>query len=416
MSAPHEVPDVASLEQEMFQMPIPPDQKDESVIDEPVIDPVKPTAQSLGGDRFDFDGNLVKDNKIIKTAAEIKAGGEKSKDDFAGKKEEAKDEEVEMKVDAEGNLIDKDNKVIKKAGEFEIDDKGNVTFNETPFVQTIAEAYKAKGYSLLDEEGNPLAFEDSDEGYQTLTSAIALEEANTYIKEYIESNPEVVGLANYLRAGVGTPLDYYKSKVSTVDYTALDKVTEEADQEAVVLDQLMKMNNMKEEDAKDIVKMYKAAGSLGDKSKAALVSLQDWQRTNQTNEQQEVARLLKKEEDDHKDYIESIRNTVMTGKLGNFEIPVAERQKFVEFLVKPVDGNMSEATKQYNALPLDQQLMLDYMYFTKFDVDALVKIKLNQAKADMFSERAKRGQKIIITENFQRNGESGGIPDLANIS
>ena len=87
MSAPHEVPDVASLEQEMFQMPVSLDSKDDSGIDEPVNDPVKPTAQSLGGDRFDFDGNLVKDNKIVKTSAELKAESVKSKEDFAGNKE-----------------------------------------------------------------------------------------------------------------------------------------------------------------------------------------------------------------------------------------------------------------------------------------------------------------------------------------
>lgn len=377
------------------------------------LDPV-----ALGGDRFDKGGNLIKDNKIIKTKEEIEASVTKTEEskketfDVEDTKKEDPKNEVEEKyeIDKDGNLI-KDGAIFKKKGEFKINDAGEVSLETKGFVDSLIDLAKTQGYNFVDEEGNQLEFEDSDSGYFALTQSIAEQEAVKNINTFLETYDPVKELYIHLQAG-GKAEDFYSKKASLIDYSNIAQPTEDTQRESLVMDLFRKVYNMPEDKAKEMTTLIKDSNNLEAKSIEALAELSNWQKKATEDERAANQALIKAQQEEQSKTLKAINTTIINGKLGEIEIPAKERNDFYTYLTQEIKPGVTKSTESYEKLSLDQQLMIDYLVYKGMSLEDLVKVKLQTAKADLIKNRAGQLKPIIVSTKFSAN--QGQMPTDAD--
>lgn len=373
----------------------------------PVVESVTPTLnpQDFGGDRFDAMGNLVKDGAVIKRKTDIDA-------EIAAKGG-VDDAPVEASVNAEGDLVDSKGTVLKKKGEFALSETGEVVTNDNSFVRSLMNQAIERGYSFTGEDGNPVEFEDSTEGYYELTQAIAQQEASNSIESWLDSNSEIKNMYLHMQAG-GNPLDYYSSKVNVTDYTQLENPTEVLDQELLVIDMYHKMYNMPEKEAKEMATLIKDANNLEVKSREALAALKTWQKETEIKTIEANKATIAAQQELQVKELKTIHTTIQNGNLGDFKIPDTKKAAFYEYLTKEVEAGTTQSLKDYNALPIDKRLMMEYLLFTGLDVNKLIELKVKSAQADLIKDRSK-GKPIIVrsAQNFQKQGAD--VPKLEEL-
>jgi hypothetical protein len=384
-------------------------------IPNPIVEPIVEDTVKIadlnpgdfGGDRFDSSGNLIKDNKIFKSReaieAEHKAKNVKPTD---VKPTDVKVEDTEEYVlDKDGNLANKKGEIVKQKGEFEVDKDGNVIFKEESFINSLIEVAKNQGYEFVDETGKPLEFEDSQEGYFEVAKYIGEQEAIAYVTQVHQQYPEIKNLQDHLLAG-GSPLDFYKSRVELRDYTNVDLKDNVGNQELALLDKYTKIHNMDENEARKFIDLIKSAGNLEVDSKAALVELQNWQKSQIDKYTAENQAKIVAAKEAQIQTLTAIEQTVLKGELDNITIPANKRREFFEYLTKEIEPGVTKSAKDYDSLPLDKKLVFEYLLFSGLNVDELVKIRVAKAQADLIKDRNKNTRAIKITNNhnFQANG------------
>lgn len=378
--------------------------------DEVDIKDLNPT--DFGGDRFDIMGNLIKDGKVVMSKKDLI---EKAKENKSVKTEES--EEVEEYIqDKQGNLVDKSGKVIYEKGTFTIKEDGTVELvNDTnSFIKPLVNKFTELGYSFKDENDQEIAFDDSEEGYLELTQHIAEQNANTVINNWLESNPEVKRIYDHLQTGRSME-DYLEYRKNYNDYTKMEEPVTKEGQEKIVMDYYTKLFNLPEKDIKDMVTLLADSGKLEEKSKEALNALKVAQVEEEKASQQARIEAEKAAKKQQQDTINQLNSIISTGKIGSFEIPEKLKTGFFEYLTKPVENGMTKASLEYEKLPLEDKLVLEYLLFNGLNFDKLTAIKKEEVKGDLIRERAKAAKKIIISKspNFKR--ENQVIPDITTI-
>lgn len=385
---------------------------------EPIVEPIVEDTVKIadlnpgdfGGDRFDASGNLIKDNKIFKSREAIEAE-HKAKD---VKPAVVVEEPEEYLVDKDGHLTNKKGEVIKQKGEFEVDKDGNVTFKEESFINSLIDVAKTQGYEFVDETGKPLEFEDSQDGYFQVAKYIGEQEAIAYVTQVHQQYPEIKNLQDHLLAG-GNPLDFYKSRVELKDYTNVELKENVGNQELALLDKYTKIHNMDENESRKFIELIKSAGNLETESKAALLELQNWQKSQVDRQSAENQARIVAAKDAQVKAMAEIEQVVTKGELDNITIPTAKRREFLEYLTKEIEPGVTKSTKDYDSLSLDKKLVFEYLLFSGLNVDELVKIRVAKAQADLIKDRNKNTRSIKVTtnHNFQTTGAlPQGLEDM----
>lgn len=385
---------------------IPPDGGE--AIDLSTIDP-----KDYGGDRFDANGNLIKDNKIYKSKEALL---EEHKIKNPGKTAEIKVEEPaeeEYSLDKDGNLVTKKGEIYKKKGEFEVKEDGTVELKEAKFVESLIEIAKTKGYDFKDETGNPIEFEDTEEGYFGVAEYLGEMKAISFINEMLESSPELKRHYLHIQAG-GDSTDFYKARVEQPDYSKLVVDDTVATQERILRDKYKNINNMTDANSQEIIDLLKASGSLDIKAKEALAELQNWQKAKVEESENAVQAQLVAQKEAKLKTLTEINEVVNKGMLGDINIPDNKKNDFYKYLTTEIEPGTTKAVKDYNSLPMEKKLMLEYLLFSGLNVDELVKIKVAREKADVIRQRVHSSRPIKLTSNaaLRTSGDPGSIEDI----
>lgn len=397
------------------ELDLPPNKVDEPG---PIFElPADLNPTDFGGDRFDASGNLIKENKIFKSkeaiAEEYKLKNPKV-DDVEKPNGDDVPKDDEYSLDKDGNLVKSDGTIYKNKGEFEIDKEGNVTLKEASFINELIEVAKTQGYDFLDEEGNPVEFEDSQDGYFKVAEYIGEHKAIGFITDMLGSNPELKNFYDHIQAGKN-PMEFYRNRVEQKDYTTTNLKDNELGQELVLIDKYTKINKMDETNAKEFIALIKSTGKLEEKSKEALVELQNWQKELTEKEQLDNQAKIQADLKAQVKAVNEIKEVVNKGEVGNIVIPTTKRKEFIDYLTKEVAPGATQSGVDFNQLPLNQKLMLEYMLFTKLDLNELVKIQVAKEKADLIKDRAKLSKPIKITNAANFGNRATTVPDLDQI-
>jgi hypothetical protein len=325
-------------------------------------------------------------------------------------KEADSSEEVELKLDADGNLVDEAGKVVHEKGKFTIKENGEVEVPSTGFVKDLESWAKSKGFELKDDNGQPLVFEDTVEGYQALTEAVAVEQAILHLESMLDEKPGVRAYYEHLAAGKPEE-EFWKQKAEKADYAAL-KIETPLQQEQVLRQKFERIYGMKGDQLDKIVKLTIDSGDGPLEAKEALAELAAWQSANEAKIQAENQAAIVAQQEAKRAQVAAIAQTVDKGEIGGIKIPDNQKAAFKSFLLDADQSGQTKAAAKYAAMPLDQRLMLEYLIMVDLDLAKLVKIEANQRQVDFIKARAQ--QKVIRVSNASVPRSTGSL-DLTTV-
>ena len=256
-------------------------------------------------------------------------------------------------VDANGNLVDKDNKVFKEAKDVKawID---SLQVEEHTDEINLAAIQKALDVELTDEDGKPAEFEDSIEGIKSYVDKVIElknnEVAQAAVNKVFTDNPILKQFVDYLTVNNGDPHGFgERPDRSSI---TVDEKSEEQ-QIAIIKTAAKEFGNASLND--NYIKYLKDSGGLYDEAKIQLANLQaaDKQRDEVYAQQAEAAR--QQEEAETLAYWKDIKDVITNRKIGNYTLP--------ETLVRTVNGQKVTVT------PND---FYDYLYRQTKDADGII--------------------------------------------
>lgn len=356
--------------------------------DEPKVISEDPKAVELGGFGYSTEGNLVdKEGKVLKT-----------KEELAGATEPGAGTDVELFLDATGNVVDKDNNVVIKKEDVKLDEHGkpiipeDIELPETPLVNDIINSI---GIKIKDDKGVEKVYSDDIKGigeYIKDTNKILLQRE---LSKFFESNPEVRNFYQHLATG-NKAEDYFKpTKVwSEIDITKADDATKYN----LVYDSLIR-RNLGVEEAKSITEMYKTGGTLTEQATKAQALHKELDEQEAGNREEAYNAKLKQYENEQVAYWNKVNGVVKGGKIGitnaadtstlkSIEIPQTEREEFFDYLSSSVtDAGLSQEMIDRQKETLETKIALAYLRYKKFDLSSLVKAAVGNQKVATLKAR-----------------------------
>lgn len=316
-------------------------------------DPEPPSNKDGDGDGKDGDGTNGGDGKDNPDGKDDKGDDTTSS---TGGLEQGTNVEFEGQtytVDANGNLVDKDNKVFKEAKDVKawID---SLQVEEPTDEINLAAIQKALDVELTDEDGKPAEFEDSIEGIKSYVDKVIElknnEVAQAAVNKVFTDNPILKQFVDYLTVNGGDPRGFGERPDRSG--ITVDEKSEEQ-QIAIIKTAAKEFGNASLND--NYIKYLKDSGGLYDEAKAQLANLQaaDKQRDEAYAQQAEAAR--QQEEVETLAYWKDIKDVITNRKIGNYTLP--------ETLVRTVNGQKVTVT------PND---FYDYLYRQTKDADGII--------------------------------------------
>ena len=256
-------------------------------------------------------------------------------------------------VDANGNLVDKDNKVFKEAKDVKAW-MDSLQVEEPTDEINLAAIQKALDVELTDEDGKPAEFEDSIEGIKSYVDKVIElknnEVAQAAVNKVFTDNPILKQFVDYLTVNGGDPRGFGERPDRSG--ITVDEKSEEQ-QIAIIKTAAKEFGNASLND--NYIKYLKDSGGLYDEAKIQLANLQaaDKQRDEAYAQQAEAQR--QQEEAETLAYWKDIKDVITNRKIGNYTLP--------ETLVRTVNGQKVTVT------PND---FYDYLYRQTKDADGIV--------------------------------------------
>lgn len=340
-------------------------------------------ANKYGGVKLDEKGNVLDaTGKIVKTVEEL------NNNNGGGNAPEAVEiDGVKYRLDENGNALDSNNKVFKTKEELD-----SMINAQEPLVETFI---KQSGYNLVDDKGNPLVFEDTEEGMVQAALAVADAKAKKAYETFIKSDPEFEEFIEHKKRG-GTLNDFIQKKTNSWKAIQLDENNETQLMNAVIAD--LTASGMSDDEAKLTAELYKDTKKLKDFGKSAYNRLVAYEVNQEKIEKENFEASQKLYLESTKKHWDSV-NEIITKKgiVNNVVIPESERESFYKYIALSADdkGN-SQRTLDLQKLPLEQSLQLDYLIFKGLDLNKLVQTAV------------KKNNVISLRERLKGNSGAGG--------
>lgn len=323
-------------------------------------------------------------------------------------------EGVTYKVDKDGNIVDKDNKVFKEAKDvkswlndmnIEDDDKTEKVDKSSFNLSSIQEAL---GVVIEDSEGNPIEFTDSIDGIKSYVNSVidlkTKETQETAINTLYANKPYLKEVDDYYIAnggslrGFGQLPDRSGIKLDKDNLQQLEYVIRAAAEE---------FGNKSLDDK--YIKYLKDTGSLYDVAQEQLNALVEKDKATKKDYESKAKAIQEKEKQDVLAYWKTVNDTIATGTIGGYKIPESftktvdgkkvnlTRNDFYEYLSKPIkdeNGNNITAYQRdlYNMSDedyLNAELIDAWLKFTGGSYKDLVDMAIKEEQVRTLRMRAK---------------------------
>lgn len=324
-------------------------------------------------------------------------------------------------IDAQGNLVDKDNKVVLSSDklkayldndELPFDANGNVVNDKGEIIKTKEDYLKENSVVIpiiKDIEENfgikfPEGFtpEESNAGIVEIVNEALKQDRRNTVVGFLDSNPELKAYAQHIALG-GTAENYTSSNI---DYKNIDiKKLEESAKLDLIKKSFTAQGNPNPEQLVEIIK--KSGEEDLNKAVASAVLFLDGKQ-KETNEARDNA-IRQQEIDSAKatdDYWKEVTQVVTKGTIGNIQIPLNKRQAFVDYMNKPVnDKRQSQEMIDAEKEGIEQDLLISYLRFNGGRIDTLATQIARQEKTNLLQDRFKKLKGL---------SNQTGVPDKGN--
>ena len=319
-------------------------------------------------------------------------------------------------VDANGNLLDKDNNIFKSSNEvaewlaqFETvdDDKDADAIN-------LANIQKAIGIDLSDENGNPVEFENSIEGIKSYINGVV--EANreenyrTAFNSIQQQYPFIDDVINYWVAN-NNSLEGYNE---IPDRSKIEVIPNNTAQHEAIIRQAW-AESKRPGNIEDYLQYLKSSGNLEAVARDELKGLQQLDADYRERIAQQAEEVEAQQQQYIAEYWKSVQDIVQGGKIAGYDIPetisvnrdgrtiAVGRNGFFNYLYQ-VDGEGKsmyqrdiEATDE--TAQLQDQLLRAYLMFTGGSYADLVTMADNKNKVKHLKLTAKNSKKPSVRIN-----------------
>lgn len=319
-------------------------------------------------------------------------------------------------VDANGNLLDKDNNIFKSSNEvaewfaqFEtVDD------DEDADAINLANIQKAIGIDLSDENGNPVEFENNIEGIKSYINGVV--EANreenyrTAFNSIQQQYPFIDDVINYWVAN-NNSLEGYNE---IPDRSKIEVIPNNTAQHEAIIRQAW-AESKRPGNIEDYLQYLKSSGNLEAVARDELKGLQQLDADYRERIAQQAEEVEAQQQQYIAEYWKSVQDIVQGGKIAGYDIPetisvnrdgrtiAVGRNEFFNYLYQ-VDGEGKsmyqrdiEATDE--TTQLQDQLLRAYLMFTGGSYADLVTMADNKNKVKHLKLTAKNSKKPSIRIN-----------------
>lgn len=319
-------------------------------------------------------------------------------------------------VDANGNLLDKDNNIFKSSNEVAewLAQFETVDDDEDADAINLANIQKAIGIDLSDENGNPVEFENSIEGIKSYINGVV--EANrednyrTAFNSIQQQYPFIDDVINYWVAN-NNSLEGYNE---IPDRSKIEVIPNNTAQHEAIIRQAW-AESKRPGNIEDYLQYLKSSGNLEAVARDELKGLQQLDADYRERIAQQAEEVEAQQQQYIAEYWKSVQDIVQGGKIAGYDIPetisvnrdgrtiAVGRNEFFNYLYQ-VDGEGKsmyqrdiEATDE--TTQLQDQLLRAYLMFTGGSYADLVTMADNKNKVKHLKLTAKNSKKPSVRIN-----------------
>lgn len=321
----------------------------------------------------------------------------------------------ELPIEADGSVKDADGNVILTKEQLlsQIMEGDEYLKEPEEDVSIYAQAEAISGLQLLDEEGNPLEFEETPQGLAQRDLHIARQEGNRIAKDYIASffgeYPDLETAYYYYK--LNGSLQGFGQQTNHEGITlALDNEQQHFD---IIVESEMARGYNREQAVKraELYKKNDMAYETAKEGLAFLVEREKAEKINLANQYQaEQARIEKAQQE----YWTNVATKLNSGKILDYTIPenirivnqdgtvnYKSRRDFYNYISTPVKNGMTQAQVDAQSESLDVKLFNDYLRFAGYNMDYIVQQKVKQNMVSDLKQRFNRdaipSRRIVVT-------------------
>jgi hypothetical protein len=256
-------------------------------------------------------------------------------------------------------------------------------------------------------------FEETEEGLSAFVQNAADKLADKKLNGWLESLPEVgSNFFDYLQmlgpdAKEEDVQKFFSSVKPEIDYKSIDLTNEDA-QKAVMRTFYKKMD-YDDNEIKDAIEDLEIAGTLEKSSKVASTKLA-------ASQEKERAALLEKTKAEDavkrqkiQEYWNNIDSTIKSGRVHNFNIPVAEQKAMLEYMSRPTKAGVPQLQEDLNNMSVEDRIALAIAVKNKFNLSKYITAAVKTQSAQTLKERLASGQTRLKNGNVPKSGVSEDI-------
>lgn len=323
-------------------------------------------------------------------------------------------EGVRYHHDDDGNLVDDDGKIFKTFEELEEWSKQQEEVEEDEDELSINNIQKAFGIELVDENDQPLQFENSPKGVAEYINEVISQQTNTIqeatINQLYNDIPYLKDFINYVKVngsyvGFGQMPDRRGITLNKDDEQQLIAVLKVAAKE---------FNNPTINDT--YIEFLRQNGSLYDEAKAQLDALANKDKQDRELLEQQAIQKEQERQQALDEYYNLLYTTIQNKKIGDYTLPDnvirningkkynANLQDFFDYIAKPrnIDGQsltdyQRDIAGKTQSERMNKQLLDAWLTFTGGSYKDLVNMAINEENVRVLKLRAKKASENQTT-------------------
>ena len=335
-------------------------------------------------------------------------------------------------VDAEGNLIDKNNKVFKEAKDvkdflkqFEVDDT-----DDKENAIDVAKIIEKVGFEVTDENDKPITFENTPDGVASYINEVLdakrTEYAQAGVQQLIDKFPIVSDFLNYYVAN-GNSYEGF-GQVRDRSTIVIDE-NNTAQQEAIVREAFKESGKVGSID--DYISFLKSTNRLLDAAKQDLATLQENDKRVKAEQAEAAQRKIEEDKKAEIAYWGKVKSVIDKKEIAGYKIPetilinkngkqsAATADDFFNYLYQVDDKGYSRYERELMETPEEEQLQNDllraYLKFTGGNYSNLVDLAIASEKTKTLRLKAaeqRRKSSIKITKPAANKKIGDNIADV----
>lgn len=287
--------------------------------------------------------------------------------------------ENEIKTETADNKDIVDN--ISEIPDEEVKEEGEVVDNNI-----ITEIKNHFGYEVEGE------FEENIEGLKKLTTEVAKKIALDEFNQVFSTYPDIAEYMQY-RLNGGNPEKFFEY-VKEPDFSNLE-LDDDEKQSKEIIRIFFEKQGFTSEEISDTLTDYEDTGILNKQAKKILPKLKELQIKERELLIKQQKAQREKEIEDAKNYWNSVKTIIESGKIKNISISESDKKKFFEWLALPKENGKSQRDIDRETLSQEDMLTLEYLFYKKLDISKLVVSKQNTQETERLKSLLKsKGNKL----------------------